>query len=351
MFIVDKNISTITSKYINPTTGILTVDAIIARTGVQDYHSSELGLEGDYIVGVYRPEKEVFAQDSIDTFVNVPVTDNHPNDLVTIDNYNNFAKGSISNVNVIQLEGKKALSTKLSVTDKMLIDAIFDGKKELSVGYTNILQQQDGEFEGKKYSYIQTNIVANHVAIVDAGRCGDLCKLQLDSKLKTGVNDMTIKIGGTEYDVPEAVAKHIEGLTTKSADMEEEKEAMDSKLTKVKAELDVAKSKKVNDNDISKMVNDRVELLKMADKLGDKVICKPCMDNLTIKKIIVDSFEGLTSDGKSESYLDAIIDVKKTETIDKEQRKQEALDSHNQANGGGNPIKTIDYNSIEDKEI
>lgn len=336
------------TNLIDNVSGVLTVDAVIARTGIQKYLASELGEDGNEVVGVFRPEKEVLAQKSLDTFVNIPVTDNHPNEMVTIDNYNKYARGSISIPNVVQLEGEKALATKLTITDKDLIEAVKSGKKELSVGYTNVLVKQDGEYKGEKYSYIQTDIVANHVAVVDAGRCGAVCKMAVDSK--EGLENMKITINGKEYEVDEAVGKYIEGLKDKSKDMEElekEKESMDAQLTKVKAQLDVAKTKQTNDTDISKMVNERVELLKMADSLGDKVACKPCMDNLTIKKLIVESMD-VKTDGKSEDYLDAVIEVKKTETADRERRKQEALDSHN---GAGSQVKTIDYNSIEETEI
>ena len=157
---------------------------------------------------------------------------------------------------------------------------------------------------------------------------------------KQGDKDMKITIAGEEFDLPEKVVKHIEGLKDKSKDMEEEKEAMeeekeamDTKLDTLQASLDAAKANKTNDTDIAKLVGDRVELLKMADSLGDKIVCKPCMDNMTIKKVIVDSMDGLSSDGKSEAYLDAIIDMKKTEMVDKDQRKQDAKDSHDAANG------------------
>jgi len=50
---------------IDEDTGFLHVDAIIARTGIQKYLASELGDEGDEVVGIFRPIEEVTHDDSV----------------------------------------------------------------------------------------------------------------------------------------------------------------------------------------------------------------------------------------------------------------------------------------------
>jgi len=110
---------------IDEDTGFLHVDAIIARTGIQKYLASELGDEGDEVVGIFRPIEEVTHDDSVASFTNSPMTDNHPMEMVNIDNFNRYHKGSISTVNVVQLDdGETGLKTKLVITDKNLINSI-----------------------------------------------------------------------------------------------------------------------------------------------------------------------------------------------------------------------------------
>ena len=45
--------------------GYLVAEARVARTGIQEYSRRELGMGGDGVVRVYRPESEVFAEDAM----------------------------------------------------------------------------------------------------------------------------------------------------------------------------------------------------------------------------------------------------------------------------------------------
>jgi hypothetical protein len=63
--------------------GYLAVRARAARAGIYDYLGREVDPEGkhfrtDQVVKVYRPETEVFAKDSVHSFMLKPITDNHP---------------------------------------------------------------------------------------------------------------------------------------------------------------------------------------------------------------------------------------------------------------------------------
>jgi len=329
-FLKDKGLVTLGMKdssvkfnsIIDEDTGFLTADAVIARTGIQKYLNSELGDEGTGIVGVYRPVGEVTSDKSLNSFVNVPVTNEHPTEMVTVDNVKMYSKGSISNVNVVQLDGESALKTRLTITDKDLIADIQSGKKELSVGYTNVLVQQDGTYKGEDYKYIQTDIIANHVAVVDAGRCGGICSLLLDAESNKNEKDeynMKIIINGTEFEVEEALATEIEKLkesSEKMEDMEEEVKETEKALDKMTAKYDTLKSEKQTVdkklNDSASMLNDavasKIELVTFAKDC--KVDVKLTDDNLTIKQAIVKSFDMDVTD-KSEIYLNAAIDMKK----------------------------------------
>lgn len=78
--------------------GYLVAEARIARTGVQNYTASELGLKdrkpGD-VIRVYRPEEEVFAADAMAGLAHRPITIDHPSEMVTADNWRKHAVGSV----------------------------------------------------------------------------------------------------------------------------------------------------------------------------------------------------------------------------------------------------------------
>jgi hypothetical protein len=54
--------------------------------------------------------------------------------------------------------------------------------RELSLGYTLILDETPGEWEGQPYDAIQTEIAINHLAVVREARAGEQARLNIDSK-------------------------------------------------------------------------------------------------------------------------------------------------------------------------
>jgi len=361
-----KDAATSFSMSLDSRTGFMKVEAVIARTGIQRYLPIELGDEGDKPVGVFRSVEEVTHQDSLDSFINIPITDNHPTEMVDIDNYSKYAKGSISSIVVVQLDnGITALKTQSVITDKSLIESIRNGKKELSVGYENILVQKQGVHDGADYNYIQTNIRANHVAVVEAGRCGGVCKLMIDNSSmsdnlnKEGELEMVkITINGVEFEVAEEVAAEITKLSEAvKAKKESEGEGDNSEaMDNLQATIDMlttSKSKLQTQLDDSKGLVDagvtaKVMLLKVADNAG--VVCKVSDSTIAIKRAIVKSFDMDTTD-KTEVYLDACIDMKKADLKDAADRKQSALDSINKVGDEYKPNETLDADEIGDQEI
>lgn len=147
----------------------------IARTGWYEYLASEVGLEGGNIVKVYRSPEEVFDKKAIASFEGKIVTDNHPPELLTPETSELYTRGAMQNVRQSPNESDLLLAD-LIIYNQRLIDEIENkGKREVSCGYEYILVPND---DG---TYSQTNIVGNHVAIVDSGRAGDRVAI-MDSK-------------------------------------------------------------------------------------------------------------------------------------------------------------------------
>jgi hypothetical protein len=150
--------------------GYLLADARIARTGVQEYLGDEVGKPDMAIVRVYRPGSEVFADATMSSAAHRPVTNDHPAELVTSDNWKEHAVGQTGD----EISGEGIfLRVPLMVKDGGAIKDIEAGKRELSAGYTCDLDFTAGKTpSGEAYDAIQKNIRINHVAIVARGRAG-----------------------------------------------------------------------------------------------------------------------------------------------------------------------------------
>ena len=153
----------------------------IARTGTQEYLASEIGLEGDRIIKVIRPEEEVFSDATIASFEGKPVTDDHPSDLVDTQTATIYGKGHAQNVRRGAGEWKDYLVGDLFIQDESLIEKIQHGKREVSCGYSvEYVDNGDGTFT-------QRNIRGNHIAIVDEGRAGHRAAIMDSNKNVTEV--------------------------------------------------------------------------------------------------------------------------------------------------------------------
>lgn len=271
--------------------GYLVVDARIARTGIQQYLGAEVGRPEKAVVNVYRPPSEVFSADTMKSFAHRPVTDDHPSEAVTAENWKEHAGG--------QSDGQVArdgqyLRVPLMVADAGLIKKIEDGKRELSAGYTCDLKWQDGVTpEGEPYEAIQTNIRANHVAVVERGRAGKDCRIgdqaaiwgvspSITANDRTQETTMKITVDGLLVETTDAGAQAVQKLLDDRAKLEKRvadaeaakakaEEEAKAELAKKEAELDKLKDAALDAKGISQLVADRVALESKAAKIAKDV--------------------------------------------------------------------------------
>lgn len=138
----------------------------IARTGTQDYMGSEVGKPDVNIVKVDRPEEEVFDPAAMASFEGKPFTDDHPPVLLNPDNVGAYEKGHVQNVRRGSGEFADFLIADIHVHDAATIQAIRDGKRQISCGYeVEYDENPDGTMTQRK-------IRGNHVALVPEGRAG-----------------------------------------------------------------------------------------------------------------------------------------------------------------------------------
>lgn len=161
--------------------GFLAVRARAARTGVYDYLGSEIdpdnthGLRDKGLVKVLRDEATVFDKSSAHSFIGKPITDNHPTEAVTADNWRQHARGTVMNA----MRDGEFLAFDLLLTDAEAIRKVDAGKRELSNGYAADLEF--GSFtapDGTACVARQAKITGNHVALVDRGRAGSECAIK-----------------------------------------------------------------------------------------------------------------------------------------------------------------------------
>lgn len=141
----------------------------IARTGWQEYFGQELGIDDMYgqKVRVFRSEDEVFDPATLASFEGKPVTDEHPNDWVTIGNIDSYGKGHVQNVRRGTGSQSDLLIADIFIKNSTLISQVQEKvKREVSCGYDCLYVKQD---DG---TYKQVQIRGNHVAVVRDGRAG-----------------------------------------------------------------------------------------------------------------------------------------------------------------------------------
>lgn len=161
--------------------GYLEDTPIIARTGIQIYKKAD-----GTIMRELRLPEHVFAEDSLASYAGKPITDDHPPEPVNAANYKKYSKGTISGP---AFPDGKDLRAHVIVQDGETIEkAIKEGKIELSAGYTVVLDETPGFWEGQEYDAIQTKIDVNHLSVVKRGRAGN-ARLNLDSDDAVSINE------------------------------------------------------------------------------------------------------------------------------------------------------------------
>lgn len=221
--------------------GFLLCEAVpIARTGILLYDESELVNEdGPLIEGgsgglvtIERNADEVFRPETIASFEGKPVTLAHPEDFVNPSNWRELSMGITQNVRRGDGVESDLMLADLLITDAKAIEDVRNGLRQVSCGY-------DAEYEQLAVGRgRQTNIVGNHVALVERGRCGPRCAIgdsdTMSKKQKRSFADrIRAAFMSKDAEAAEALAKEAE-----TADEEEEEDDKGKAKTGDAATLD-----------------------------------------------------------------------------------------------------------------
>jgi len=305
--------------------GYLIADAALSRTGTQDYSPSELiggGIEvPSHLVGkpkvtLNRPEEEVFAPDAMAALAHLPLTIGHPREDVTPENVQALQVGFT--MDPVQKKGSN-VTAPVMVQAAEAIDMVENGRDQLSVGYdvdVKFLPEEEAKIKG--YDGFMTSIIPNHIALVDQARGGENVRI-MD---KQGEINMEKRIiDGVSYEFPPQSAQAVDKLQTSLSDaksaheaeiktLKDEKSALEGELDTTKKELETAKSERLSDEDVSKLVDEKASLVEVAKKFVKDHDGLSKRSPIEIKRAVVLSVhDGMDLEGKDDTYVQAAYDT------------------------------------------
>lgn len=314
--------------------GYLAVRARAARTGVYQYTGAEVdpanehGLRDQRVVNVLRDDKTVFDTIAAHSFIGKPVTDDHPREAVTANNWRDHARGTIMGA----MRDGEYLAFDILLTDAATIAKVDAGKRELSNGYGAELEFGDFRAaDGTVCQARQSKITGgNHIALVRFGRAGSECAIKDGERFALcDANPAALAAFTTKED--RVKVNNLDGMSVNISDGQAVEQAittLDNKLTKAlsdavalqaahdkvlaakDAEIDDLKSKVVDQATIDARADEKAEVVAKAksiigDALGDTKGKAPAdIRRFTVAK----KFGDAAVAGKSDEYVEARFD-------------------------------------------
>lgn len=153
--------------------GYLRIDGVVAHVGILEYMDDD-----GTVIREFVPEETLFEPASLQSLAGVPVTLQHPPEMVTPANYSKYAQGSVNGMP--KRDGDNLVASMLVIGNEALHAVEYDGVSELSPGYSVDLDETPGEWNGQPYHRIQRNRRYNHQSLVDAARGSSICSLRFD---------------------------------------------------------------------------------------------------------------------------------------------------------------------------
>lgn len=266
---------------------------VIARTGIQWYRRDGKDM------AEYRPAEEVFAPESLASFVGRPLTIDHPAFMVRSDNVRGVVVGAI--LGEPWRDGEN-LRARVVVHDKRAVDLIERGlKAELSVGYTVETEQVAGTTpEGAHYDAVQRNIRCNHLSIVTRGRAGNA----RFSKEFPRMDDQKQPVKSPTVDQLQARCDALQAEVERLRAEPKAVELSGEKLASLRAEIETA---------VRADVAEEYAAADVAKQFGVKPEGSAIA---TMKAVLAHAQPSVKLDGKSDEYIRAAFDVVRTVRVE-----------------------------------
>lgn len=295
--------------------GGLRADAALTRSGIFVYRKED-GSE----IKEYRPPEEVFDAESLSTLADAPVTNLHPPELVTTENFSRYAKGHVGEA--VKQDDDKVVA-RMTMQDADLVAAVERGDmREVSCGYQCTVEETPGVTPtGERYDRVQRNIRYNHAAIVPMGRAGSEVRLRLDAADNVipeayrldGASMTHEMIDGVKYEVgtephKAACARRDEAEKTRRDASDKLQARADSAEGRAK-DLETKLAEANDPKRLDTIVAARFEMLKGARAvLGGEAKLDGKSEREIKLAVAVKANPSLKLDGKSDAYIDGLFD-------------------------------------------
>ena len=141
----------------------------ISKAGVFPYLGSEIGApEPSRVYNVFRPPEEL--ERAAKSFGLLPLINEHQMLGASGVSTDDRPAAGFTGENVVYEH--PFLYAPIKITSPSLMEAINNGKVELSPAYYTEWEPSQGVYEGQNYEYIQRIQAGNHIALVSSGRTG-----------------------------------------------------------------------------------------------------------------------------------------------------------------------------------
>ena len=292
--------------------GFLPVEANLTRTGIFTYF--DMAPDGTVkIQRQLRHPDEVFADDTMASLHGLPATNDHPPvNLLNTDNAKDWIVGWQADTPIrvqlddVAIESPDYIRTKIVFFDRKTIDQIQTGKKrEISLGYTCLLDETPGVFNGQPYDAVQRQIRYNHLSLVDKARGGSACRIIQDSQaelhaLCDGISNFEEK-AMDQHQVVNTDAEELKTLRDAHERLKAERDELSEKL----------KVAQFHDADsFVSAVKRRVGLeIKAQQILGPKVALADSTEREIMEQVIKTIRPELDLSGRSDEYVAARFEI------------------------------------------
>lgn len=278
--------------------GYKVIRSRIARTGVQKYLGREVGggehgFGDDDFVYVYRPSDEVFSDNAVNGWAGVPVTKDHPPELVGPDNVNRYQVGDVRDKAHVDLK-EGWLGLEYIIRDADAIAAFDSGEySEVSGGYLAKLDWTPGVTpDGQHYDARQVGIEPNHLALVRRGRAFSdgadnwgAKPLNLTDRKESKVDLVKIMVGDKAVQVAADDADKVTAIVADHATVVAD---LEKKIGGLEVKLADAESKVLSDEDMAALVDAKV---------------KANTERAAVKKVLGDKADAMTDAQIEGAYL------------------------------------------------
>jgi len=282
---------------------------IITRSGIFNYRTADGKIRREY-----RPESEVFSEDSLGTLAGVPITDGHRG-LVS-------AASLSGNVGTVLTPGQKE---EKNVVAGIVIHqpALLGDRRDLSLGYTCNLDETPGVSpDGEPYDAIQKGIVYNHLAVVKKGRAGN-ARLRMDSADAASgsfetedvmdVKLVPVRLDELEYQASPEVALALKKAQTDLEGLKKRYDSVEAERDTAKSELETQKTTfAAREKEIQAQSRQEIRARMDLDDVARKLEADPKdtdSDRLVREKVLAKLRPEMKFDGKSDDYVMSAFDT------------------------------------------